>query len=420
MTTEAPTTEAVAARSRLRQAIRARDRQENHRAATPLELLFDLCFVVAVSQAAARLEHGVVEGHWQQMLPAYAVVFFAIWRAWMNFTWFASAYDNDDLAYRLLTLVQIAGVLILAAGVPAAMDNGDFLTITIGYVVMRVAIVVQWLRVAQAIPASRRLGLRYAAGTTLCQAGWVAQLAVPQPVAAGTLLLLIAAELLVPLWAEHGGMHIPWHPTHIAERFGLFTLIVLGESVLAATNTIQAAVASSGLSTSMIAIAIGGLILLFALWWSYFDRPAAEGLRAVSSSVFRWGYGHLLVFACLAAVGAGLQVCARTASHESHVSARVALLALAIPTAVYLVAIGMLHTLINQHRGERVIGRFSLTALLVLLVALAAPWLSLVVGVLLVAASAAGLIVVDLLWPSGGSPQDRPRESHRWLPRIRT
>jgi low temperature requirement protein LtrA len=394
--------------------MRARDRHENHRASTPLELLFDLCFVVAVSQAAGRLGHGVVEGHWTRLLPAYAVVFFAIWRAWMNFTWFASAYDTDDVLYRLLTLVQIAGVLILAAGVPAALDDGDARTITLGYVVMRAAMVAQWLRAARADPGSRRVGLRYAAGIALCQVCWLAQLAVPRPAAYGTLPVLIALELLVPLWAERGGANIPWHPTHIAERFGLFALIVLGESVLAATNSIQAAVADSGLSASMLVVSAAGLILLFALWWTYFDRPAAAGLRLAASSAFRWGYGHLLVFACLAAVGAGLQVCARTVNHESMVSDRLALLTLSVPTAIYLAVIGLLHTWINRHRGDRVVGRFSVAALLVLLIALAAPPLPLVAGVSLVAGVVAGLVVVDLLWPGGGSP------GLPWMASIRT
>lgn len=92
-----------------------RDRDEAGRASTPLELLFDLCFVVAVSSAANELHQFVAVGHIGQGLIGYLTVFFAIWWAWMNFTWFASAYDTDDIRYRLLTFVQIAGVLAIAA-----------------------------------------------------------------------------------------------------------------------------------------------------------------------------------------------------------------------------------------------------------------------------------------------------------------
>ncbi|MQA98293.1 MAG: low temperature requirement protein A, partial [Streptosporangiales bacterium] len=95
-------------------------------------MLFDLCFVVAVAQAAAELHHGLAEVHVGPALLGYVLVFFAIWWAWMNFTWFASAYDTDDVPYRVLTLVQIAGVLVLAAGVPDAFLHYDFTLPTIG------------------------------------------------------------------------------------------------------------------------------------------------------------------------------------------------------------------------------------------------------------------------------------------------
>src|SRR5262245_11411331 len=124
----------------------ARDRDEAHRATTPLELLFDLCFVVAVAQAAARLHHGLADGQAGAAVLGYLLAFFGIWWAWMNFTWFASAYDTDDVLYRLFTLVQIAGVLVLAAGVPSAFELQDLTVTTIGYVVMRLAMVGQWLR----------------------------------------------------------------------------------------------------------------------------------------------------------------------------------------------------------------------------------------------------------------------------------
>src|SRR5215207_2970132 len=158
----------------------ARPIDEAHRSATVLELFFDLCFVVAVAQAAAALHDQVSDGHVGNGVVGYATLFFAIWWAWMNFTWFASAYDTDDVAYRLTTLVQIAGALILAAGVPDAMAGGDFAVITVGYVVMRLAMVTQWLRAAGSHPPHRRSSLRFAAGIGAVQVGWVLRLFLPQ------------------------------------------------------------------------------------------------------------------------------------------------------------------------------------------------------------------------------------------------
>jgi len=132
-----------------------RDPREPHRASTPLELLFDLCFVVAIAQLAARLHHAIGHDHAVAAIPAFGMVFFAIWWAWMNFTWFASAYDVDDTPYRLLVFVQMAGVLTIAAGVPRAFDRTDFSLVTAGYSIMRAAQIAQWLRAAASDPRTR-------------------------------------------------------------------------------------------------------------------------------------------------------------------------------------------------------------------------------------------------------------------------
>jgi low temperature requirement protein LtrA len=317
-----------------------RSTQESHRASTPLELLFDLCFVVAVSQAASQLSHGITTGSTRSGIVGYLMVFFAIWWAWMNFTWFASAYDTDDVAYRLLTFVQIGGVLILAAGVAGAFTRGDYATITVGYVVMRVAMVAQWLRAARADPPRRAVALRYVAGVTLVQVGWVVRLFLPHSWGDADFLVLAACELAVPVWAEHAGPMTPWHPAHISERYGLFTLIVLGESVAAATVATQVAVTADRLSGSLAGIAVGGLLLVFGLWWWYFEHPVEEGLRLTPRLAYAWGYAHYLVFAAVAAFGAGLEVAVDADSRSHGPSVTSAALAVALPVSVFLMVTG--------------------------------------------------------------------------------
>ena len=93
-----------------------RDPDESHRVASPLELFTDLCYVVAIAQAAVQLHHAITEGHLAGGLVYFCAAFFAIWWAWLNFAWFNSAYDPDDVPHRLLTLLQILGSLVLAAG----------------------------------------------------------------------------------------------------------------------------------------------------------------------------------------------------------------------------------------------------------------------------------------------------------------
>lgn len=142
--------------------MRARSRDENHRASTPLELFFDLCFVVAAAQAGVQLVHAVAEGHYADGIAGYMFVFFALWWAWVNFTWFASAYDTDDVPYRVATFVQICGVLVFAAGIPDAFDGTDRTTAIVGYLIMRIALTCQWLRAASGESgAARTTALQY-------------------------------------------------------------------------------------------------------------------------------------------------------------------------------------------------------------------------------------------------------------------
>jgi low temperature requirement protein LtrA len=320
--------------------MRGRDAGEDHRASTPLELLFDLVFVVAIASLVLQLAHGIAEGHLEQVVP-FLFVFFAIWWAWMNFTWFASAYDTDDGLYRILTLVQMAGVLILGAGVPTAFDHGDFAGVTVGYVVMRAGLVALWIRASIDHPEGRTTALRYAVGVAVVQVGWVSRLLVPEDLLVPSFIVLALADLAVPLWAERTGM-TPWHPRHIAERYGLFTIILLGEGVLAAMNAVQNAL-TEGLTPALVVIGLSGLVLLVGLWWTYFLEPAAEGLQRHREWSFFWGYGHYLLFAGLAAVGAALEVAVESTVAHAEVPDLVVGYVLAVPVALVLTLLWVLH-----------------------------------------------------------------------------
>ncbi|WP_410812509.1 low temperature requirement protein A [Micromonospora sp. 067-2] len=342
------------------QPMRPRSRNEPHRSATPLELFFDLCFVVAVAQAAASLHHDVSEGHFGHAVTSYLMVFFAIWWSWMNFTWFASAYYTDDDVYRIAALVQITGALILAAGVPRAFADGDFSTITYGYVVMRLATVGQWVRAAVGDPTHRAAARRYAVGVTLVQIGWLLRLALPHHWGTASFVLLGLADLLVPAVAERPGM-TPWHPRHITERYGLFTLIVLGEAVLAISVAIQTGIDAG--DHGLWSLAAAGAVIVYAVWWLYFDRPVEAPSRTPYSLV--WGYGHYLVFAAIAAVGAGLVVAVDHERRIGQVSGQATGYAVAVPIAVYLLTVWLLH--VRRQRHGVVVVAFPVVALLALL-----------------------------------------------------
>ncbi|MEU6463387.1 low temperature requirement protein A [Streptomyces sp. NPDC046976] len=367
----------------------ARGRHEAHRVSSPLELLFDLCFVVAVSQAGVQLVHAVSAGHPGTGVLNYAMVFFAIWWAWMNFSWFASAYDNDDVLYRVVTLVQIAGVLVLAAGVSRAFEQHDYLTVWLGYVIMRLAMATQWLRAARTAEGSeRRAALRYAGGVLLCQVGWAGLVVLPQPARPWVFLVMAIAEMCVPLFAERD-YETSWHPHHIAERYGLFTIIVLGETIASATVAVKSAVDEHSALGELLPIAAGGLLIVFSAWWIYFVVPIHGHLRS-GGRAFLWGYGHYLIFSSAAAIGAGLEVAVEETVGSAHLSTAAASAAVTLPTALYLLTVWALHA---RHFKVGIAQQLVLpvTALLVLCCTFLGSWSVLAAGLVCAAAVATGV-----------------------------
>lgn len=321
-----------------------RDPNEEHRASTPLELLFDLSFVVAVAAGAASLHHDLSAGHFSGLV-GYAMVFFAIWWAWLNYSWFASAYDTGDVIFRLMTFMVLTGVLVLAAGIPNIFkDDPDFLIPVIGYLIMRAALIPMWLRVAHDHPQVRSTALRYAAGITLVQILWVGRLWVEgDGWGLATFIALAVAEMAIPYWAENSaGESTPWHVEHIVERFQLFTIIVLGEVILATTQAISATLDGHGLSADLMLVIVGGLLLVLSLWWIYFKRPLVECIRGRNGFLF--GYAHYFLLGSVGAVGAALAANVDLVQHEAHgIDHRQAVLCLAVAVAVYLLALGAIH-----------------------------------------------------------------------------
>ena len=378
----------------------SRDREEDHRTSTPLELLFDLSFVVAVSAAAASLHHELAAGHLHDGLVGYLMVFFAIWWAWMNFTWFASAYDTDDVPYRLLTLVQIAGVLVLAVGVADA-SKGDFELVTVGYLIMRVSLISQWLRASRSTGGVHSPAFRYAVGVAVVQVGWTARLWLPEHLGTLSFLVLVLAELAVPMVAEPRANETGWHPEHIAERYALFTIIVIGECILSTTTAIRAGLTESGVSGGLLALAGGGLLLVFGIWWLYFQRSAEEGLRTVGRGAFAWGYAHYGLFAALAGLGAGLSVASER--HPEHLSATTQALAVAVPVAVALALLALMQGFLHREPVSRTVGFLVAAAAVLAIAAISA--IPLGVDVLLMGVVTCALVATDLAM----SPAPRSR-----------
>jgi low temperature requirement protein LtrA len=333
------------------QLMSGRDPHEGHRSATPLELLFDLTFVVAFSIAGNEVAHLVAEGHFGSAIAAFGLAMFGVCWAWINFSWFASAYDTDDWIYRLLTMLQMVGVAVFSLGIPdmfKSVDAGglfDGKVIVGGYVIMRLAMVAQWLRVAAHDQKRKSTALTYVATLLVAQAVWVVmafalQLSVPIFYLAA--IVPFAIELAGPYLAERKG-GTPWHPHHIAERYGLLAIIALGEGVVGTIASVSSHIRDAGWSIDALLLCAAGIGLTFSMWWIYFSMPFGAFLHHHRTRSFFWGYGHIVLFSAIAATGAGLHVAGYYVEHKSHIGAVATLLSVAIPVAVYIACVFIIY-----------------------------------------------------------------------------
>ena len=335
-----------------------RDPREEHRAATPLELLYDLTFVVAFGIAADELARFLADGHYRSGILGFCFATFAVSWAWINYSWFASAYDTDDWVMRLATMVQMLGVIVLALGLEqafASIEDGDVLdngVMVAGYVVMRVPMIFLWLRAARHDPARRPAALSYVWTISVSQVFWVVLAIVDLPIVTTFAIaaVLIAVEMIGPFIAQRRKGGTPWHSHHIAERYGLLVIITLGEGIIGTVASINAVVhGSAGWTVDAAVVAFAGIGLIFATWWTYFAIPWAEVLHLHRERSFIWGYGHIVIFGSLAAIGAGLYVAAYFLEHETTLGPTGTVLSTAIPVAIYVVALYAIYLAFTRH-----------------------------------------------------------------------
>jgi low temperature requirement protein LtrA len=336
-----------------------RDPDESGRTATTLELMFDLTFVVAYGTAANELAHLLVTEEILAGVIGFVFASLAISWAWINFTWFASAYDTDDWIYRLTTMLQMTGVLVLALGLPRLFDSlaqdapVDNTAMVMGYVVMRVAMVLQWLRAARQNPAGRRTALSFVIGILVAQTGWVLAMLMRPTLgwAVVTLLVLGAIEAIVPILVIRRKGGTPWHPHHVAERYGLLVIIALGEGMIGTMASMSAIVGpdGSGWSLEFVLVGLSGVALTFGMWWAYFVIPSGAVLAVQRSRSLGWGYGHIIVFGATVAVGAGLHVAGYYLEGHSQLGELGTVLATAVPLGIFVISVFGVYLQLTRH-----------------------------------------------------------------------
>jgi low temperature requirement protein LtrA len=278
--------------------LRVLETDEEERRATWLELFFDLVFVVAVAELGEVLSHDVTLGGFLRSLA----LFVPVWWAWAGFTFYANRFDTDDLVYRLLIFVAMFAVAALATTVPDAFEGGSA-GFAVSYVCIRLVLLVLYARAIRSVDQGRRLAMFYFSMFGLAVLVWLASLAVPEPARYVLWGLALAIELSAPLFGWRLLPDAPVDPRHLPERFGLLTIIVLGESVFAVVLGVR------DVSWALLSAfaAAGGFLAAAAIWWIYsgfLDSSVGEGLRRGLTLT----YVHFFVYSGIAALGVGVKL----------------------------------------------------------------------------------------------------------------
>ncbi len=371
---------------------------DEERHPTWLELFFDLCFVAAVAALAAYLHHHPTSGG----LLWFAALFVPVWWAWMGYSWYASAFDNDDVVFRVSWLGAMLLVIALAAGIgPAAGGRSDAFALTYGLLMSLLALL--FARAARHERAARRFAVRYAAGDAVGASLWLVSLAVDQPVRYAVWVVAMAVLMATPPLAVRAYAGKAFNAAHIAERYGLFTIIVLGESVVA----VGASLADSGFDLATGVTAALGFAAAAALWWVYFDSVRWSPLTRQSLlRSFTWGYGHLVVFAGIAAAAVGVHLAAEAAQHGETVGV-VGRLLLFGGAGAFLLATAVIHAITVRHRDRVLTGRLVALVAVATTGALAGSWPAPLTVAALLAIAAAVVVHETLLGeaaPADASP----------------
>jgi low temperature requirement protein LtrA len=301
------------------------------RRVTWAELFFDLVFVAVVAQVGTPL----TTNYSFHELARYAFLLLVIWWAWNGYAVYATRFDSDDAPQRVMTFLQMIAVIFMAANAEDGLESVSSAGFAAAYAVMRAVLVLQYVR-ASRIPAARRLAREYAVGFGIAALVWLASSLTPVPIRYGLWTLALTIDLGTALVTARHTRQLPPHAEHLPERFGLFTLILLGESIVAIMKGIQA---QPNWTPAAAGAAFLGIGLIFACWWAYFEwaRAATERHIRTARDARRfeiWNYAHLPLYLGLALTAVGVEHIVKLGGIASLHSEEVALLGSAIATVV--------------------------------------------------------------------------------------
>ena len=308
-------------------------RREGERV-TPLELFFDLVFVLAITQCTALMSH---DQSWSGLAQGLLILG-VLWWAWVGYAWLTSVIDPEAGAVRGVMFVAMAALLIVSLCVQEAFGNLA-LTFALAIGVFRTAHIALFMLAGADDEDLRRSVIGLAASTAVA-VGILVLASLFDGLAQGALwALAIFLDMAGPYFFGSEGWKLV--PGHFAERHGLIVIIALGESIVAIGVG-----ASGALDLGIGTAAVLGVFLAAALWWTYFDVVALISARRlgeaeegrVRNELARdsYSYVHLLLVAGIVLMAFGLKA---TIAHHGDALHYVPAVALLGGVATYLIGL---------------------------------------------------------------------------------
>ncbi len=267
---------------------------------TWLELFYDLVFVVTISQ----LTHHLADDVSLKGIATFIFLFIPVWWAWIGMTFYSDRFETHDISQRLFTFLSIIGVASLAYHIPHALS-----TTTTGFVLsysfIRIILAVLWIRAGYYNKPFRPYAKRYGTGLLLSISLWLFSLQFSGPTQWAFWGIGLAIEYMTPLTTKNIKKRLPSQNNsgHLPERFGLFMIIVLGESIV---GIVQGLNSISFIDYSTLISFILGISFIFMVWWMYFDHINERKMKAGAWYLTGWSYGHLPLVMSIGALGAGI------------------------------------------------------------------------------------------------------------------
>jgi low temperature requirement protein LtrA len=323
---------------------------EKERHAGWLELFYDLVFAAAIAQLGQNLSHAVSIFGFLNYVTLFVIV---VW-AWTGATFYATRFDVDDLVHRILVLLQMGGAVALAVNIHDAMDETS-IGFALSYITIRIFLIMDYLRTGFKIVETSSLTKKYVIGFSFTVMLWLISLFVPSSFRYIVWISALIIDIVITVVITRKHFDLSPNKFHLPERFGLFVIIVLGETVFGLVTTL----AIKDLSTIAVFGMGSGITIAFGLWWIYFDTVDGSAIRAFKEQrrigiYLSWLYLHFPLLIGIASLGDGI----------SHLIKADQILPISYPerwlicisVALCLLSIGFIHLIIFEANSLRVIG----------------------------------------------------------------